>query len=279
MRAPVGSILLDRNGRATGVRMKRNDVELRAPIVVSTIGAQLTLEGLLPSAPPCEMPALAAAREHLAAAKLTRSRGHLNLFCSFDGSTDELKLPRHNTWCFPQFDHDAQNERLQAQLRRSLTPPRAITRRDGATRHHALLVCALPTRLLAYRPTQALPRLLGLLTYPPIQHSAPCLPSTPLCSCRSALATDDLSRSQACTLEEAVALDEPWIYVGMAFPSAKDPSWGDCDTSGLASISSAVVIAEVPTRWWDAWDGTRVHHRGADYEALKATLQSKLLEV
>ena len=72
VRAPVGSILLDASGRAVGVRMKRNDVEVRAPMVISTIGAQLTLEGLLPTPTPAALPGLAAAREQLAAARLTR---------------------------------------------------------------------------------------------------------------------------------------------------------------------------------------------------------------
>ena len=38
-----------------------------------------------------------------------------------------------------------------------------------------------------------------------------------------------------------------------------------------------MVIAEVPTGWWAKWDGTRARHRGAEYDALKLALQSKLL--
>ena len=61
------------------------------------------------------------------------------------------------------------------------------------------------------------------------------------------------------------SLQEPWMYLGLAFPSAKDPAWGDEKAGGqpeLESVSTAVVIAEVPTGWFDGWAATRVHARG-----------------
>ena len=60
VRAPVESIILDHTGRAVGVKMKRNGLEVHAPVVVSSIGAQMTLQELLPSPAPESLPALAA---------------------------------------------------------------------------------------------------------------------------------------------------------------------------------------------------------------------------
>ena len=70
--------------------------------------------------------------------------------------------------------------------------------------------------------------------------------------------------------------EAPWVYAGMAFPSAKDPGWGELRPA-LRGVSTAVVIAEVPTGWWNGWEGTKVHHRGAEYEGLKQALAAKLL--
>jgi len=194
VRAPVEAIVLDASGRAIGVRMKRGGLELRAPVVVSAIGAQLTLEELLPCPGPPSLPALAAAQRQCAASGLTRTRGHLNLFLTIEGSTEELRLPRHNTWIFPTPDHDAQFATLEAMQ----------------------LAHAVET------------------------------------------------------------LAQPWTYVGMAFPSAKDPDWATDGDGVRAGVSSAVVIAEVPTGWWSEWAGTRVHHRGIEYEAIKGQLEMKL---
>ena len=71
------------------------------------------------------------------------------------------------------------------------------------------------------------------------------------------------------------------MYLGLAFPSAKDPAWGDEKAGGqpeLASVSTAVVIAEVPTGWFDGWAATRVHARGGGYARLKEALEKKMLD-
>ena len=76
--------------------------------------------------------------------------------------------------------------------------------------------------------------------------------------------------------DELEALAAPWVYIGMAFPSTKDVGWSK-ERPELASVSTAIAIAEVPCEWFTSWDGTRVHARGAQYEKLKSVLQKKLL--
>lgn len=53
----------------------------------------------------------------------------------------------------------------------------------------------------------------------------------------------------------------------------------DADGGVRAKLSTAVVIAEVPTGWWDEWDGTRVHGRGDEYEAIKGQFEAKLKDL
>mgnify|MGYP003684091573 CR=1 FL=1 len=53
----------------------------------------------------------------------------------------------------------------------------------------------------------------------------------------------------------------------------------EADNGARANISTAVVIAEVPTAWWDKWGTTRVHARGDDYEHIKRLFESKLTDL
>ena len=65
--------------------------------------------------------------------------------------------------------------------------------------------------------------------------------------------------------------DLPMVYV--SFPSAKDPDF-ERRHPGHATID---VITAAPYEWFDAWAGTRWKRRGADYEAVKADLQERML--
>jgi len=174
-------------------------VDIACGTVVSSVGVHLTLQTLLPHPAPSTMPALGLLQGKLKASALQRSRGHISLFVTLDGSAESLRLPRHNCWVFPDYDHDKTAERLYAMDPASL---------------------------------------------------------------------DD---------EALAALHEPWIYLGMAFPSAKDPAWA-YERPDLEDVSTAIVIAEVPTEWWTAWHGTRVHARPKDYERLKTALETKLMD-
>jgi len=92
--------LLVEEGRCTGVVMENGD-ELRAPRVISSVGARLTFGRLLPEGERAK---------HGYEEKLSNVRASfssLTLFLGFNGSAQDLKLPRTNLWIYPSADHDA----------------------------------------------------------------------------------------------------------------------------------------------------------------------------
>jgi all-trans-retinol 13,14-reductase len=97
--ARVKQVLVE-DGRATGVVMENGDA-LRAPKVVSSVGARLTFGELLPEAE---------RRAHGYEDKLAKvkaSGATMTLFLGFHGSARELQLPKTNLWIYPGPDHDA----------------------------------------------------------------------------------------------------------------------------------------------------------------------------
>ncbi|MBS2015479.1 MAG: NAD(P)/FAD-dependent oxidoreductase [Deltaproteobacteria bacterium] len=65
----------------------------------------------------------------------------------------------------------------------------------------------------------------------------------------------------------------PLVYV--SFPSAKDPTW----KQRHPGRSTVDVIVPARHEWFSSWEGSRWKKRGPDYEALKARLVERLLEV
>jgi len=103
--AKVKRILVE-NGRAVGVVMDNGD-ELRAPKVMSSVGARLTFGELLPEAE---------RKAHGYPEKLSQvkaSGATMTLFLGFKGSAAELKLPKTNLWIYPSADHDGNVARYQ----------------------------------------------------------------------------------------------------------------------------------------------------------------------
>lgn len=103
--AKVRRILVE-GGRAVGVVMDNGDT-LRAPRVVSSVGARLTFGELLPEAE---------RKAHGYEQKLARvkpSGATMTLFLGFDGSARELQLPKTNLWIYPGPDHDANVARFR----------------------------------------------------------------------------------------------------------------------------------------------------------------------
>jgi all-trans-retinol 13,14-reductase len=99
--------LLVEDGRCTGVVMDNGD-PLRAPRVISSVGARLTFGQLLPEPERVK---------HGYAEKLARVRASfasLTLFLGFNGSAAELKLPKTNLWIYASPDHDATLARYMA---------------------------------------------------------------------------------------------------------------------------------------------------------------------
>jgi len=98
--AEVREILLDRNWRAVGVRM-RDGRELRAGMVISDAGAWNTFARLLPPEAPGVAPALAELRP------VPPSMAHLSLYVGLKQTAAELGLTGTNLWIHPTPDHDA----------------------------------------------------------------------------------------------------------------------------------------------------------------------------
>jgi all-trans-retinol 13,14-reductase len=63
----------------------------------------------------------------------------------------------------------------------------------------------------------------------------------------------------------------PVAYI--SFPSAKNPAFEE-EYPGKATIE---IVSFAPWDWFAKWDGTRWHHRGEDYEALKEKITKRLL--
>ncbi|MGH8442563.1 MAG: phytoene desaturase family protein [Nevskiaceae bacterium] len=104
--AKVKQLLLE-DGRCTGVVMENGDT-LRAPRVISSVGARLTFGALLPEAERAR---------HGYAGKLAHVRASfasLTLFLGFKGSAAELKLPKTNLWIYPSADHEGNLARYMA---------------------------------------------------------------------------------------------------------------------------------------------------------------------
>lgn len=98
--AGVDKIIVE-NGRAVGVRLHKDGVELRAPQIVSCAGLIPTYTRLIP--------ADVAAQHNLLAPlqQVEPSAATLCLYAGFKGSAAELGLPKTNYWVYPSFDHDA----------------------------------------------------------------------------------------------------------------------------------------------------------------------------
>lgn len=69
--------------------------------------------------------------------------------------------------------------------------------------------------------------------------------------------------------------DAPFPVVYVSFPSAKDPTYG----ARFPGRSTIDVIAPAHIGHFDAWRGSRWMKRGADYEATKARVVERLLDV
>jgi all-trans-retinol 13,14-reductase len=88
----------------------------------------------------------------------------------------------------------------------------------------------------------------------------------------------DLKESMETFWKGVEAVDDeipPFGYVGLGFPSEKDPSYRDRHDSGK---TAAFVCGDIPWEWFRQWFDTRAHKRGDSYEMLKERLGQRLLE-
>ncbi len=70
-------------------------------------------------------------------------------------------------------------------------------------------------------------------------------------------------------------VDAPLPVVYLSFPSAKDPDF----VRRHPGKSTVEVITLVPYGWFAKWENSRWQHRDEEYEALKAKLAGRLMEV
>jgi all-trans-retinol 13,14-reductase len=97
--AEIDSIIVE-NDCARGVRMA-DGIEIRAPVVISNVGARNTYSRLLRA----KSPPLDRMRQALSA--IPPSISHLCLYVGLEGTTSELNLEGTNLWIYPGADHDA----------------------------------------------------------------------------------------------------------------------------------------------------------------------------
>lgn len=102
VRATVQRILLNKDGSACGVTVKKGDqnIDIHAPIVISNAGIYNTYEQLLPQ----EVRTLPAFQSQLS--KLRHGIGSLCVFIGVNGSKKELGLKAANYWLFPDNNLD-----------------------------------------------------------------------------------------------------------------------------------------------------------------------------
>jgi all-trans-retinol 13,14-reductase len=65
----------------------------------------------------------------------------------------------------------------------------------------------------------------------------------------------------------------PTVYIG--FPCTKDSTW----KKRFPGVSNCILISDGLWEWFEKWQGTPVHNRGADYEAFKEKLSKHLLDI
>ena len=105
--ADVDQIVLDKSGRAAGVRMPGGR-EFRAPVIVSDAGAMNTFGRLLPP----DSPGCAAIAADIRA--IGHSMSYLSLYAGLNKSAADLGLTGTNIWAYPTPDHDANVARFSA---------------------------------------------------------------------------------------------------------------------------------------------------------------------
>ncbi|KAL3967997.1 immune costimulatory protein B7-H4 [Sarotherodon galilaeus] len=106
VRAPVSQILVNEEGAAYGVKVRKGqeEVEIHAPVVVSNCGIFNTFQKLLPP----EIQAKPDIQQRLNMMK--HGRGSLLVFSGFDGTKEELGLVSTNFWLFKDNDMDKSME-------------------------------------------------------------------------------------------------------------------------------------------------------------------------
>eukprot|EP00040_Diaphanoeca_grandis_P005168 m.31644 g.31644 ORF g.31644 m.31644 type:complete len:601 (+) comp16496_c0_seq3:17-1819(+) len=70
--------------------------------------------------------------------------------------------------------------------------------------------------------------------------------------------------------------DEPFGYVGIAFPSVKDPTWSQRHPN---KTTCEVVAGDIPWEWFAEWESTTLKRRGTEYESIKKRLGDHMVKL
>ncbi|KAL0983788.1 hypothetical protein UPYG_G00132820 [Umbra pygmaea] len=110
VRAPVTQILVNKDGAAYGVKVRKgqNEVEIHAPVVISNCGLFTTFQKLLP--PEIRIKPDVQERLNL----LKHARGSFLVFSGFDATKEELDICSTNMWLFKNNDMDGSMEEFFA---------------------------------------------------------------------------------------------------------------------------------------------------------------------
>ncbi|XP_038045261.1 all-trans-retinol 13,14-reductase-like [Patiria miniata] len=103
VRAPVTEILLDSEGKACGVKVKKTsgDVDIHAPMIISAAGVYNTFQKLLPSKVTSAQKPIE--KRHKG---VQHGVGAMSVFIGLKGTKEELGLPAGQIWAFTDNDHD-----------------------------------------------------------------------------------------------------------------------------------------------------------------------------
>ncbi|XP_071803253.1 all-trans-retinol 13,14-reductase-like [Asterias amurensis] len=106
VRAPVSKIILDEAGKACGVTVHRTsgDVDIHAPLIISSAGVYNTFQKLLP---PKVSSDICLEKKHKGA---QHGVGAMSVFIGLKGTKEELNLPAGQVWAFTGNNHDEQME-------------------------------------------------------------------------------------------------------------------------------------------------------------------------
>lgn len=102
VRAPVSKILVNSQGKASGVRISKTggDIEINAPLIISDAGINNTLHKLLDQEVAVKSPLYKSMKDK----QIKAGMGCLSLFVGLKGSAEELKIKGQNVWAYTDAD-------------------------------------------------------------------------------------------------------------------------------------------------------------------------------
>ncbi|KAG5263043.1 hypothetical protein AALO_G00281830 [Alosa alosa] len=118
VRAPVTRILLDKDGAACGVAVRKGQevVEVKAPIVISNCGLFNTFKYLLP-------PQIQMKHDIQTGAQMMKpGKACMLLYCGFDATAEELDITPTTLWLFKENDIDKSMDKFFAMSKAKMRP-------------------------------------------------------------------------------------------------------------------------------------------------------------